>query len=524
MAELTAALEPLTDEQRARFVDKFRTDVLAARDQPVSAPVAQTPGAASFMGAGSLVQPVPRPSTTSVQARGIPGLGSSPLPRSLQPAAGVHPSVVAGPVKPAHNGTLSNGMPPMAMGGTVAGDRRVSQGGVPPIRPTTAAQPPHQPPSALGMRPALPSPPPRPSPLTPLLTEFEAILVRAPMDVLRQHGDRLDKMRAALAEIDPQRGAVLVRSVRDLLLGPSLPGGAQGVTTASNSQTAPLPSASTQPAAQNRMARDAALQCGAISVPGATFAARPSTNGPLAQQAAASGSANTAQPAAVPMRRQPMAAQTAAGAPAAAIGAAPLGRMTRAAGAGQPAPPWASPVSREVGAATTAPAPGGAPQKMQAVAAAAQHPAEGAAPLHAAHAGVPPVARPPAGLPPAWPMVRAGPRPVSLSNGSGPAAAMATADGAEAPYVSTPELLRRLTELAEQAKAKLVIKVEQWQLPGRSFQSGWRCTVRWNYEQAAMETDNKKARAQRLAYERALVTVTRKLVCQPWPHLPSACR
>ena len=525
VAELKAALAPLTDEQRARFVERFRTDVLAAQDHPESAP-----GAASSTGAVQLVQSAPRPSMTapsvqasaSLAAPGIPGLGSSPLPRSLQPAVDVHPTVVAGPVKPAHSGTLSNGMPPGAMGGTLGGGRRVSQGGLPPTRPTTAAQPPQRPPSALEMRPALPSPPPRPPPLSPLLTEFEAILVRAPADVLRQHGDRLDKMRAALAEIDLQRGAVLVRSVRDLLLGPSLPGGAQGVAAASHSQTNPLPQGSMQPAAQTRMARDAALQRGAISVPGATLGAGPSANGPLGQPAAANGGANTAQPASLPMRRQPTAAHTATGASAAAPGAAPLGRMARAAGAGQPAPPWASPVSREVAAATTAPAPSGAPQRLQTLGAATQHPAQGATPLHAAHAGVPPAARPPAGLPHALPMVRAGPRPPNLSNGSGPAAAMATADSAEAPYVSTPELLRRLTELAERAAAKLVIKVEQWQMPGRPYNSGWRCTVRWNYEQAAMETDNKKARAQRLAYERALITVTRKLVCQPCPHLPSA--
>ncbi len=450
--------------------------------------------------------------SASLAAPGIPGLGSSPLPRSLQPAAGVHPVVVTGLVKPTHSGTLSNGIPPRAMGGTVGGDPSISQGRLEPNRPETAAQPPQRPMSASGVRPALPSPPPMPPPPSPLMTEFEAILVRAPVDVLRQHGDRLDKMRAALAEIDPQRGAVLVRSVRDLLLGPSLPGGAQGVTLASDSQTAPLLKTSMQPAAQTRMARDAALQHGAISVPGAPFAARPNTNSSLAQPAAAGGSASAAQPAAVPMRRQPVAAQTAAGAPAAALGAAPLGRMTRAVGAGQPAPPWASPVSREVSAVTTAPALSGAPQGMQTVSAAAQHPSQGPAPLHAAHAGIPLAARPPVGLPPAWPMVRAGPRPASLSNGSGSAAATAPADSAEAPYVSTPDLLRRLTELSQREAAKLVIKVEQWQMPGRPFQSGWRCTVRWNYEQAAMETDNKKARAQRLAYERALVTVTRKLV------------
>ena len=81
--------------------------------------------------------------------------------------------------------------------------------------------------------------------------------------------------------------------------------------------------------------------------------------------------------------------------------------------------------------------------------------------------------------------------------------------------------------IAHGAETLWVVKVEQWHMPapeaGRPFQTGWKCTVRWNYEQAAVVTDYKKAKAQRLAYEKALVTVGRKVVCQPCFPLPSAC-
>ena len=479
VAELKAALDPLDDEQRARFIDKFRTEVLG-QHQAVSSPVALASGAAPSTAAVASAKPAPRPGelpAPSVQASapgaalapGIPGLGASPLPRSFQPVAGARP-IGAGPINPSQ-GPVLNGAPPKAMGGTVAGAYRVAPGLASDSSLSTAEQPPYHPPAATGVRtssPATPSPPPLPPSLSPLITEFEAMLMQAPIEVLHQHGDRLDKMRAALAEIDPQRGAVLVRSVRDLLLGPLLPGGAHGVTASPNSQPAPLSKASTQPAAQNRMARDAALQRSAISVPGATFAARPSLGGSPAQPTTAGGRAGTAQPAAVPMRRQSVTAQTATGAPAAAPGAAPLGRMSRAAGAGQPAPPWASLVSREVAAAAAAPASSGAAQRMQTLAATAQCPSQ-AAPLPASRAGVP-VARPPAGLPAGLPMVRAGPLPASLSNGSGPAAAMAPENGADASYVSTPDLLRRLTELSQQEAAKLVIKVAAFEHPAfRNF-------------------------------------------------------
>ena len=177
--------------------------MLAAADQPLSAPVAPDAGAGSSKAAIASMQPVPRPSgalvhsvqaSTALAAPNIPGLGT-PLPRSLQPVPGTQ-SVGAGSATPPPGAPVSNGMPPRVMGGTVAGAQRVAQGGAPGSRPTAGAQPPQRSPSTSGVRPAAPSPPP----LSPLVAEFEAILERTPVDVLRQHGDRLDKMRSALAD------------------------------------------------------------------------------------------------------------------------------------------------------------------------------------------------------------------------------------------------------------------------------------------------------------------------------------
>ena len=551
----------MNPEARARFITNFRKLYLQSqgRAESPAAPAALMTGssgptaspsiAPAYANGTAVVHAGAHPEPSAV---GIPGLDASPLPGSLSAVLPSGQELSMPPTSRADSGRripngASRAAPGATMGAEVLGARRASlrwgpdpnreqarqtpsrgegaprrdggsqraapcetktQPAPSPVQPAVKLQPP---PRAEAL-PSLPQqqPQPQPVPTHPpsLMAEFDAIVAQTPEQLLQRYSAQMDQMRSLLHKIAPDKGAVLVKSVRELLLGDLPPQSANenGAVEASISQPSKAPvvvKPNAVPIAPNRlivpsrMARVPALQQpGAKSTPAAATAAAAS----IQQPSAVSSGVSAAQSATVPMTRGAAAAAARSEAPAVVAVTAPLGRMTRAGGAVPVAPPWASTAIRESAALIVDPATGAAVTRMQIGAAASQfqpvpHPVV-PGPPPAYPWGVPwliPGPRPPPGSPPPRPAAPAVPGvdPAAVASGSGSLSGSVAQPDAAAQRKPLEDKVQDLHEefmrLAESEKAKPGIRIKETMIhAGRTRsgpgQTGWECRVSWNNE------------------------------------------